>query len=279
MSLPRRSPFMPDASTAAGSVAAASSDRVSVEVHDVTVAYRRKPVLWDVDVSLSAQRLIAIVGPNGAGKSTLLKAILGLVPLASGEVRIFGKPLRQSRSLIGYVPQRETVAWDFPVDALDVVLMGRYGRLGWIRRPGRADRDAAMESLRKVGMEAFAGRQISQLSGGQQQRVFLARALAQDATIYFMDEPFAGVDAATEKAIVGVLRDLRSAGKTVIAVHHDLQTVPEYFDDVVLLNMRLVAAGPVAATFTRDNLQKTYGGRLTILDEAIESVRRGGPST
>lgn len=279
MSLPRRSPFMPDASTAAGSVAAASSDRVSVEVHDVTVAYRRKPVLWDVDVSLSAQRLIAIVGPNGAGKSTLLKAILGLVPLASGEVRIFGKPLRQSRSLIGYVPQRETVDWDFPVDALDVVLMGRYGRLGWIRRPGRADRDAAMESLRKVGMEAFAGRQISQLSGGQQQRVFLARALAQDATIYFMDEPFAGVDAATEKAIVGVLRDLRSAGKTVIAVHHDLQTVPEYFDDVVLLNMRLVAAGPVAATFTRDNLQKTYGGRLTILDEAIESVRRGGPST
>lgn len=278
MSIPRRSPFTPETQSASGSIASSSSDRVSVEVHDVTVAYRRKPVLWDVDVSLPAQSLIAIVGPNGAGKSTLLKAILGLVPLASGEVRIFGKALKQSRSLIGYVPQRETVDWDFPVDALDVVLMGRYGRLGWIRRPGRADRDAAMEALGKVGMQEFAARQISQLSGGQQQRVFLARALAQDATIYFMDEPFAGVDAATEKAIVGVLRELRAAGKTVIAVHHDLQTVPEYFDHVVLLNMRLVAAGPVAATFTRDNLQKTYGGRLTILDEAIESVRRGGPS-
>jgi len=252
---------------------------ISVEVHDVTVAYHRKPVLWDVDVSFPSQKLIAIVGPNGAGKSTLLKAILGLVPLASGGVQIFGKSLKQARSLIGYVPQRETVDWDFPVDALDVVLMGRYGRLGWIRRPGSADRAAAMESLRKVGMEEFASRQISQLSGGQQQRVFLARALAQDADIYFMDEPFAGVDAATEKAIVGVLRELRSAGRTVIAVHHDLQTVPEYFDHVVLLNMRLVAAGPVASTFTRANLQKTYGGRLTILDEAIESVRRDGPAS
>lgn len=251
---------------------------ISVEVHDVTVAYHRKPVLWDVDVSFPSQKLIAIVGPNGAGKSTLLKAILGLVPLASGSVQIFGKSLKQARSLIGYVPQRETVDWDFPVDALDVVLMGRYGRLGWIRRPGSADRAAAMDSLRKVGMEEFASRQISQLSGGQQQRVFLARALAQDADIYFMDEPFAGVDAATEKAIVGVLRELRSAGRTVIAVHHDLQTVPEYFDHVVLLNMRLVAAGPVATTFTRANLQKTYGGRLTILDEAIESVRRDGPA-
>ncbi|MBL8886637.1 MAG: ABC transporter ATP-binding protein [Phycisphaerales bacterium] len=252
---------------------------MSVEVHDVTVAYHRKPVLWDVDVSFPSQKLIAIVGPNGAGKSTLLKAILGLVPLASGGVQIFGKSLKQARSLIGYVPQRETVDWDFPVDALDVVLMGRYGRLGWIRRPGSADRAAAMDSLRKVGMEEFASRQISQLSGGQQQRVFLARALAQDADIYFMDEPFAGVDAATEKAIVGVLRELRSAGRTVIAVHHDLQTVPEYFDHVVLLNMRLVAAGPVASTFTRANLQKTYGGRLTILDEAIESVRRDGPAS
>lgn len=252
---------------------------ISVEVHDVTVAYHRKPVLWDVDVAFPSQKLIAIVGPNGAGKSTLLKAILGLVPLASGGVQIFGKSLKQARSLIGYVPQRETVDWDFPVDALDVVLMGRYGRLGWIRRPGSADRAAAMDSLRKVGMEEFASRQISQLSGGQQQRVFLARALAQDADIYFMDEPFAGVDAATEKAIVGVLRELRSAGRTVIAVHHDLQTVPEYFDHVVLLNMRLVAAGPVATTFTRANLQKTYGGRLTILDEAIESVRRDGPAS
>lgn len=249
---------------------------VAVEVHDLTVAYHRKPVLWDVDVSLPARKLVAIVGPNGAGKSTLLKAALGLVPLASGHISIFGKSLRRARPLIGYVPQRESVDWDFPVDALGVVLMGRYGRLGWIRRPGRADKEAAIDCLRKVGMHDLASRQISQLSGGQQQRVFLARALAQDAAIYFMDEPFAGVDAATEKAIVRVLRDLRSAGRTVIAVHHDLQTVPEYFDHVVLLNMRLVAAGPVGEVFTRENLQKTYGGRLTILDEAVESVRKGG---
>jgi len=247
-----------------------------VEVHDVTVAYHRKPVLWDVDVLLPSARLIAIVGPNGAGKSTLLKAILGLVPTASGRIEVFGKKLKQVRSRIGYVPQRETVDWDFPVSALDVVLMGRYGRLGWIKRPGRHDREVAMHSLSKVAMADFAHRQISQLSGGQQQRVFLARALAQEADLYFMDEPFAGVDAATERAIVEVLRELRSAGKTVVAVHHDLQTVADYFDHVVMLNMRLVAAGPIETTFTPRNLQNTYGGRLTILDETAESIRRGG---
>jgi len=258
------------------SAAPPGADPPCVEVHDVTVAYHRKPVLWDVDMLLPAANLIAIVGPNGAGKTTLLKAVLGLVPLASGHVRIFGRPLKEARSLIGYVPQRESVDWDFPVDALDVVLMGRYGRLGWVRRPGRADRAVAMGSLEKVGMADFARRQISQLSGGQQQRVFLARALAQEARLYFMDEPFAGVDAATERAIVEVLRSLRAEGRTVIAVHHDLQTVPEYFDHVVMLNMRLVAAGPVEATFTPQNLHHTYGGRLTILDEAAEAVRRAG---
>jgi manganese/zinc/iron transport system ATP- binding protein len=233
-------------------------------------------VLWDVDVALPAGKLIAIVGPNGAGKSTLMKAVLGLVPPASGWVRVFDRPVRRARHLIGYVPQRESVDWDFPVDALDVVMMGRYGRLGWVRRPGRTDRDAAHAALAKVGMEQFASRQISQLSGGQQQRVFLARALAQEAALYFMDEPFAGVDAATERAIVDVLRALRAEGKTVVAVHHDLQTVPEYFDHVVMLNMRLVAAGPTQEVFTRENLQKTYGGRLTLLDEVAEAVRRAG---
>ncbi len=252
----------------------AQATETAVEVHDVTVAYHRKPVLWDVDVLLPAGHLIAIVGPNGAGKSTLLKAILGLVPLASGKVEIFGRPLRKARSLVGYVPQRESVDWDFPIDALGVALMGRYGRLGWVRRPGKADREAALTSLAKVGMADFADRQISRLSGGQQQRVFLARALAQDATLYLMDEPFAGVDAATERAIVDVLRDLREQGKTVIAVHHDLQTVPEYFDHVMLLNMRLVASGAVQDVFTRENLHKTYGGRLTVLEEAAEALRR-----
>jgi manganese/zinc/iron transport system ATP- binding protein len=247
---------------------------VAVEVHDLTVAYHRKPVLWDIDASIPSSKLIAIVGPNGAGKSTLIKAILGLVPLASGHVELFGQPLRAARHRIGYVPQRETVDWDFPIDALGVVLMGTYGSLGWIRRPGRDELALARACLDKVGMAAFADRQISQLSGGQQQRVFLARALAQNADLYFMDEPFAGVDASTEKAIVDVLRTLRDAGKTVIAVHHDLQTVPDYFDWVVMLNMRLVAAGPTADVFTHQNLQSTYGGRLTLLDEAAEALRK-----
>ena len=246
----------------------------AVEVHDVTVAYHRKPVLWDVDLALPPGRLIGIVGPNGAGKSTLLKAILGLVPLASGRIDIFGRPLKECRKEVGYVPQRETVDWDFPVCALDVVVMGRYGRLGWCRRPGRADREAALACLERVGMADLAQRQISQLSGGQQQRVFLARALAQDARVYFMDEPFAGVDAATEAAIMNLLRDLRAAGQTVLAVHHDLQTVREYFDYLVMLNMRVVAAGPTEEVFNNRNLQATYGGRLTVLDEAAEAVRR-----
>ena len=249
-------------------------DSVAVEVHDMTVAYHKKPVLWDIDLLLPSGHLIAVVGPNGAGKSTLLKAILGLIPKASGKTEIFGKPLEHVRSMVGYVPQRESVDWDFPIDAMGVVLMGRYGRLGWLRRPGKADHHAAMTALERVGMADFATQQISQLSGGQQQRVFLARALAQDAAVYFMDEPFAGVDASTERAIVEVLRTLRAAGKTVIAVHHDLQTLAEYFDHVVLLNMRLVASGPTRDVFTHDNLQKTYGGRLTLLDEAAEAVRR-----
>jgi len=246
-----------------------------LEIHDMTVAYHRKPVLWDIDLVAPEGQLIGIVGPNGAGKSTLIKAVLGLAPLASGKVRIYGLPYAQQRRLVGYVPQRETVDWDFPVTALDVVMMGTYGRLGWFRRPGAAERRLAEECLEQVGMESYAHRQIQQLSGGQQQRIFLARALAQDAQVYFMDEPFAGVDAATEQAIVALLQTLRNSGKTVFVVHHELQTVRQYFDFVILLNLRLVAAGPTATTFTRANLQQTYGGRLTILDEAVEAVRLG----
>ncbi len=245
-----------------------------IEVHDMTVAYQRRPVLWDVDLVFPEGRLIGIVGPNGAGKSTLLKAILGLLPLSSGWVRIYGKPYAEQRALVGYVPQRESVDWDFPVDALDVVLMGRYGRLGWFRRPRPEDRAAAMAALEKTGMAAFARRQISQLSGGQQQRVFLARALAQDARIYLMDEPFSGVDAATERAIIALLDELRKTGKTVLVVHHDLQTVKDYFDWIVMLNMRVVAAGPTRETFTAENLQKTYGGRLTLLSQVADLVAR-----
>ncbi|MEX0876196.1 MAG: metal ABC transporter ATP-binding protein [Phycisphaerales bacterium] len=245
-----------------------------VSVHAMTVAYNRKPVLWDVDYDAPERALVAIVGPNGAGKSTLIKACLGLIPMAAGEVEFWGEPCKAVRSRIGYVPQRESVDWDFPVSALDVVCMGRYRKIGWCRPVTRSHKRAAMEALERVGMADFSSRQISQLSGGQQQRVFLARALAQEADLYFMDEPLAGVDAATERAIIAVLRELRESGKTVIVVHHDLQTVPQYFDHALLLNMRIVAAGPVGEVFTDENLHKTYGGRLTLLAEAAEAVAR-----
>jgi len=263
-------------STDNSSGSAANDAKPPIEIHDLTVAYGRKPVLWDIDLELNEGELIGIVGPNGAGKSTLIKAILDLVPPASGWVRIYGEPYASRRQEVGYVPQRESVDWDFPVNVRDVVLMGMYGRLGWFRRPNREDRERADHCLEQVEMTAYANRQISQLSGGQQQRVFLARALAQDARIYLMDEPFSGVDAATESSIVRVLHKLRESGKTVVAVHHDLQTVEEYFDSLVLLNLRLVASGPTATVFNRDNLLATYGGRLTILDRAAEAVRRGG---
>ena len=246
-----------------------------LSIHAMTVAYHRKPVLWDVDYDAPDNGLIAIVGPNGAGKSTMIKACLGLVPAASGRVEFWGASYRSQRRRVGYVPQRESVDWDFPVSALDVVAMGRYGMIGWCRPITRAHKRAALASLDHVGMADYANRQISQLSGGQQQRVFLARALAQEADLYFMDEPFAGVDAATERAIVKVLAELKDEGKTVICVHHDLQTVKQYFDDVILLNMRIVTSGPVEEVFTEVNLQKTYGGRLTLLAEASEAIARG----
>ncbi|MEO0529524.1 MAG: ABC transporter ATP-binding protein [Planctomycetota bacterium] len=245
-----------------------------LSVHDQTVAYHRKPVIWDVAFDAKPGQLIGVVGPNGAGKSTLLKSILDLVPKASGRVRIFGEEYAAARDRVGYVPQRESVDWDFPIDALDVVTMGLYRKIGWCRPVGRKHREAAMEALDRVGIADLAGRQISQLSGGQQQRTFLARALVQDADLYFMDEPFAAVDASTEAAIVELLSEMRAAGKTALVVHHDLQTVPDYFDSVLLLNMRVVAHGSVEDVFTPENLQKTYGGRLTLLDEATEAMRR-----
>ncbi len=247
-----------------------------LSVHALTVAYRRKPVLWDVEYEAPAGRLVAIVGPNGAGKTTLIRSCLGLIRPAAGRVEFWGNPYRRARARVGYVPQRESVDWDFPVSALDVAAMGRYAKIGWCRPVSRAHKRAAMHALERVGMEAFASRQIAQLSGGQQQRVFLARALAQEADLYFMDEPLAGVDAATERAIIEILRGLRSAGKTVICVHHDLQSVPEYFDDALLLNMRVVAAGPVSEVFTKENLHATYGGRLTLLADAAEALARAG---
>ncbi|HEX5103371.1 MAG TPA: ABC transporter ATP-binding protein [Pirellulaceae bacterium] len=247
---------------------------VPLSVYDLTVAYHRKPVIWDVSFDIPAGSLVGIVGPNGAGKSTLLKAVMDLVPRASGRISVFGKPYRQNRHRVGYVPQRESVDWDFPIDALDVVTMGLYSKVGWCLPVRKQHREAALEALRRVGIADLAQRQISQLSGGQQQRTFLARALVQAADLYLMDEPFASVDAATERAIVEILRELKNEGKTAVVIHHDLQTVPEYFDYVVLLNMRVVAHGPVADVFTPENLHKTYGGRLTLLEEVSEAMRR-----
>ena len=245
----------------------------AIEVHDLTVAYRTQPVLWDVDLQLPEGQLIAIVGPNGAGKSTLLKAMLGLVPSVTGWVQIFGDTYARRRSWVGYVPQRESVDWDFPTSALDVVTMGLYGRIGWLRRPRKHHRETALACLDKVGMREYAHRQISQLSGGQQQRVFLARALAQDADLYLMDEPFAGVDAVTERAIVTLLQELRARGKTVVCVHHDLDSAPDYFDWAVLLNVRLMAAGPFPETFTAENIARTYGGLISSYSRFAKEAR------
>ena len=244
------------------------SSAAPLSIHDLTVAYHRKPVLWDIDLDIPEGKLVGVVGPNGAGKSTLIKACLDLVPRVSGEVRIYGRPYRKQRDLVGYVPQRESVDWDFPVSALDVVAMGTYGRIGWCRPVRRVHRRRALEALEHVGIGHLRDRQISQLSGGQQQRVFLARALAQEASLYFMDEPFAAVDAATERAIVALLKEFKQQGKTCLVVHHDLSTVTQYFDWVILLNLRVVDAGPVGTVFHNENLKKTYGGKLTLLDEA-----------
>jgi len=234
-------------------------EEIAVAIDDLTVAYNYKPVLWDIDLTIPKGVLMAIVGPNGAGKSTLIKAILGITKPIAGSITIFGKPYKKQRQLVAYVPQKGSVDWDFPTTALDVVLMGTYGGLGWIKRPGKTEKKAALEALEKVGMLPFKSRQISQLSGGQQQRIFLARALVQNAEIYFMDEPFQGVDATTEKAIINILKILRKEGKTVIVVHHDLQTVPEYFDWVTFLNVKKIATGPVKDIFNNENLIKTYG--------------------
>jgi manganese/zinc/iron transport system ATP- binding protein len=243
-----------------------------LEVHDLTVSYNNKPVLWDIDFSLPAGVLAGVIGPNGAGKSTLIKTVMGLIEASSGFVQLFGSPLEDVRKRISYVPQRESVDWDFPASVFDVVLMGRYAKAGLFRSVSKADKEMAEECIRKVGLESFRDRQISQLSGGQQQRVFIARALAQDADFYFMDEPFAGVDMATEADIIKILKEMRANGKTVVVVHHDLQSAIEYFDWIVMLNMRLVASGPTSEVFNEKTLQETYGSRLNVLTKITDLV-------
>ena len=239
----------------------------AVEVEDMTVAYTTKPVLWDVDMKVPIGSLAAIVGPNGAGKSTLLKAMLGLLTVISGSVKFYiDHHLAMDKhdyKKIAYVPQSGSVDWDFPTTVLDVVLMGRSGHLGWFKRPSKKDKDLALSMIDKMGMSDYVNRQIRQLSGGQQQRVFLARALVQEADIYLMDEPFKGVDKTTEHAIISLLQEMKARGKTVIVVHHDLNTVPQYFDWVTMVNKQTVAYGPVVDTFTEEAIERTYGkGRI-----------------
>lgn len=234
----------------------------ALAIRGLTVTYHDNPVVFSLDATVPAGSMTAIIGPNGAGKSTLLKAALGIVPTVSGQVSIFGAPLEQSRSRVAYVPQRASVDWEFPARVFDVVLMGLSRQLGLIGRVGKMHREKVLAALDKVGMADFADRQIGRLSGGQQQRVFLARALVQDADLFVLDEPFAGVDAATEKAIIAVLDDLKARGKTIVAVHHDLSTVTQYFDRVLIMNVSRISEGPTQEAFTEPALQEAYGGRL-----------------
>ncbi|MCY3836634.1 MAG: metal ABC transporter ATP-binding protein [Anaerolineaceae bacterium] len=252
-----------------------ASDAFCVE--DLTVAYRGVPAIWDVDVNIPEGVLLGVVGPNGAGKTTLLRAAIQLIPKAAGTVRFFGRPYEEALSQIAYVPQRGSVDWDFPTTVIDVVLMGLYGRLGWWRRPSDRERKSAWSALEQVGMQEYADRPINQLSGGQQQRTFLARALVQDARLYLMDEPFAAVDAVTERAIVQIMQELRAAGRTVIVVHHDLQAVRHYFDWLLLLNIEVVACGPTEAVFTEENLRKTYGSNLSTVEDSRRVERAPFP--
>lgn len=249
-------------------------DNPVVEVHDMMVSYGQNPVLWNIDLSLPKGTLIGILGPNGAGKSTLIKAIMGLIEANSGYSRIFDQELDKVRNRVSYVPQRESVDWDFPASALDIVMMGTYHHLGLFKRPGKKEKELAMSCLEKVNMTAFANRQISELSGGQQQRVFIARSLAQQADIYFLDEPFAGVDMSTEKALVNLFREMTAEGKTVIVVHHDIYSAANYFDWLIMLNMHLIACGPTEKVLTEELLTKTYGGKLSMLTDIGELIKK-----
>jgi manganese/zinc/iron transport system ATP- binding protein len=228
-------------------------------VRRLTVSYDARPVVWDVDADFPAGAISAVVGPNGSGKSTLLKAALGLVPADSGHVAILGRPLREVRRRVAYVPQRETIDWDFPITVREVVEMGRHPARGWLRRLGAEDHSHVVDALERVGMTAFAGRQIGRLSGGQRQRVFVARALAQRADLLVLDEPFVGIDARTEAAILDILTGLRDAGRSVVMVHHDLTTVRDVVDHVMVMNVRAIAEGPPGTTLVPEHLRRAYG--------------------
>ena len=245
----------------------------ALEISQLTVNYDKTAVLWDIHCSIPEKQLAAVIGPNGAGKSTLLKAAMGMIKPSSGSIRFFGKPIQAVRRRVAYIPQRSSVDWDFPITAFDLVLMGCYGRLGWLKWVSKAEKAAAWDALQRVDMEGFAHRQISELSGGQQQRLFIARALLQHADLYLMDEPFAGIDIATEKSLVSLFESMRGAGKTIIIVHHDLSTASQYFDWVVMLNTCLITSGPTRSVLSEENIVRTYGRSSLLLDEAARLVQ------
>lgn len=241
-----------------------------ITVKNLTVTYNRKPAIKGINLNIGSGKIIGIIGPNGAGKSTLIKGILGFLPIDTGEVKIFGEPVKDVMKRVAYIPQKEQFDWDFPINVYDVVIMGRYPYLSMFGRPGPKDNEIAIKSLEKLEMIKYKDTQIRNLSGGQQQRIFLARALAQQSDIYFMDEPFVGVDAKTEAAIFKLIRELKNEGKTILIVHHDLSRIKDYFDELILINQTLVAAGPTEIVFTKENIERTYGGRLTILEKASQ---------
>lgn len=244
---------------------------MALQVYQLSVNYDKTPVLWDISLAVPQGKIVGIIGPNGAGKSTFIKTALGLIKPVSGKIEFFGKTYKEFKKKIAYVPQRESVDWDFPITVQDLVLMGRYGRLGLFSWPRKSDREAVQEYLEMVGMSQYSNRQISQLSGGQQQRVFIARALLQEADIYFMDEPFAGIDIASETVIMGLLHQLKAKGKTFFVVHHDLNTVDSYFDWIIMLNMRLISCGATAEAFNPSTLNSAYGKSYSLFNEALKA--------
>jgi len=261
---PQKGDFLAGDSFATGSV---------LEIEQLTVNYDKTAVLWDVQCSIPEGKLTAVIGPNGAGKSTLLKASMGIVRPLSGSIRFFGQPLHKVRSRVAFVPQRSSVDWDFPITAFDLVLMGCYGKLNFFERVSKKDKARAAQALERVEMTGLADRQIGELSGGQQQRLFIARALLQDADLYLMDEPFAGIDLATEKTLAALFCSMRDAGKTMVLVHHDLSTAAKYFDWVVMLNTCLIASGPARETLSEQNILRTYGRSTALLDDAARLVQ------
>lgn len=242
----------------------------TIDVKNLSVSYYGKNVLNKISFSEESGKLIGIIGPNGAGKSTLMKGMLGLIPIDSGQVTFLNQPKKKIQKKIAYVPQRNNIDWDFPIIVKDAVLLGTYPRLGTFKRPGKKEKAFAMACLEKVGMEAYADRQIGELSGGQQQRVFLARALAQDADLFFLDEPFVGIDVNSEEIMIDILRQLREEGKTIFIVHHDLSKVENYFDDIILINKKLYGAGAVKDVFQKEKIQKCF--QVDILNAELAEV-------